>query len=187
MKIIINNDNQGYQDRRDFGDSKIRKSQEIFAKAIRKTNPDAKILGKIADDYLDTKKSTDLVFNVDGKEYKTGLRNRKADCMARDFTVRRSYYGSSNSEAKKVHNTDAYIYTWENEDNTTDYVVIDMNKVEKAGLIKKYRNSQCIPNKDDDNKFFSIPIGELLAKDCIIDTNLKDEYLQWDNEDDEWN
>jgi len=183
QSIIINNN---YNSRRAYGDSKIKRSQEIFAEAIRKTNPDAKIQGKIADIELDTKKSTDLVFRIDGQEYYSGLRNRKSDCTCRDFTIRRSYYGSTNSEAKKIHNTDFYIYTWG--DDCEEYVVINMNKVKENNLIKKYKNSQYIPNVDDGNHFFSIPLNELYYKGCIIaySESLEPYMNGYDESDDMW-
>jgi len=66
---------------------------------------------------------------------------------------------------------------------------LDTQKIMEAGLIKKRRNSQYIPNVDDGNHFFSIPLNELFYKGCIIDySESLEPYMEgFDPSEDIWN
>ncbi len=195
--IIINNNthNPGYQVRRTFGDERLDKVKEILGEVIRKHKPDYKAWVRTSTLHEDTKQSKDLILRLQKGdktvELGVGVRSRKDTFILRDFTIRKDYFGSKNSERKKIKNASIYMYTWDNQDGTTDWIVVDLKKLERSGLIEKYANTQHTGNKDDGNHFFGIDVGVLKYNGCLIDysTSLEPHMNKFDpaEEDDFFN
>lgn len=170
--------NEGFNGRKKFEETKHDEVNIIIKNIFNKHKPHIKkVTIYDADLILDTKRSTDLVINADGKNLGAGLRIRRANITFRDFTIRKSYYNSSNTEVNKIHHTNFYFYGWLNNKNQIEeFIFVDIKKLMESGLIKKYKHMN-ITNKDDENSFFSIPLADLKHFNCLIEYKINNEDL----------
>ena len=130
---------------------------------------------------LDTKKSTDVVAIAskkgERKELYIAARIRKPNCKYRELTIRKEYYGSSNTEVSKLHNAHYYFVGFTNMDNEIkEYMIVNIKKLYQTNLIDKYK-SETKGNKDDDNKFFGIPAIELINNNCVVKYKIRKDIL----------
>lgn len=131
---------------------------------ILKANSMNLISVEIADEYKDTKESTDLIINVKGGD--VAVRTRKQNVKYRDLTIRsRSKFGNE-TELDKIKKGFAkwYLYAWENGIDY-DYIIVDMDIVRDNGLLDIQRNEMF---NFDGTKFISIPVTELEFHNCLV-------------------
>jgi len=151
-----------YQDDRTWGDKLLPQVKEILEDNLH-------LLVEIttASDYMDTKKSTDMVINL--KAGGIAVRTRRVNCGFRDLTIRAKRDSGVKTELEKIIAGFCrwYFYGWtDNCGQITEWMLIDLDCVRSCGLLE---DRMLIHNKDNaGTHFIAIPRDELRKNNCIV-------------------
>ena len=144
-----------------------------FAEILRH-NAQSLITVRVATPDEDMKQATDFVLEIGGGG-KVATRVRRDGKFFGDITLR-SYSRGWRTELAKLRDADEgvaryYLYCWTDDSGQIDrWLLWDIDKMRQAGLLNKDWPERA--NYDGQTKFVMIPIAELQASGCVIDTQL---------------
>lgn len=141
-----------------------RENEGIIRAILKRCRIDTISEISVAPDDLDKNHATDFV--VTTRWGCTAARVRREHIPWRDFTVR-SYVNGGWTELDKLKrgDVDLYIYAWHTAGGGYDYMVLDMARVVRSGIL-----SMKWPTKmnTDGTKFICISTDSLILHDCVL-------------------
>jgi hypothetical protein len=114
------------------------------------------------------KKATDMILKTSGGDVALRIR-RGSYTKYRDLTIRSFRSSGQKTELEKLRDGFAhfYLYLWTDGASIVDWILVDLDKARKTGLLYKQRHH--FDNKDG-TYFVAIPVSELKRNDCLIAT-----------------
>ncbi len=116
----------------------------------------------------DMKQATDLKIKITAGDVAVRIRR---NIPWRELTIR-AKSGNSKTEIHKLREGygDWYLYLWTEENKIKEWILVDINKMRKEGLLQEQRPIQM--NKDGYTGFVKYTIDELEHSDCIVAKHL---------------
>lgn len=112
----------------------------------------------------DMKQATDLKIKITAGDVAVRIRR---NIPWRELTIR-AKNGNSKTEIHKMREGygDWYLYLWTEGDKISEWILVDINKMRKEGLLQEQRPIQM--NKDGYTGFVKYTIDELESSGCIV-------------------
>lgn len=129
-----------------------------------------------APEFDDLHRATDMVIRITGGD--VAVRVRRPEILWREWTVRKSRPSGRETEVEKILAGFArwYLYCWTTVEGLSAYVIIDLDRVRKKGILDAYEWERK-PNRDGSSDFIIVPLARLNAALCIVASKGVGAYL----------